>query len=240
MVWTEKMRVSAHDIDLNGNVRPSLILRYMQEAANQQLHNLGPSNEDLRAGGKAFILCRVGVHNPVPLHAYDEITVETWACPSKLTSFTRCARIYRRDELVAEMMTVWALVDLSDRRLCRVEELKLNFDTEEPLELPFAIRLRLPKELELSAVSKRHIGYGDCDLNCHMNNTNYPDMLASCIDGIENKRVESFVISYIHEAPYDKDVSILMGSDGNDYFFSTQNEDGSVGVEARFTVSDIK
>jgi hypothetical protein len=31
-----------------------------------------------------------------------------------------------------------------------------------------------------------------------------------------------------------------MGSDGNDYFFSTQNEDGSVGVEARFTVSDIK
>jgi hypothetical protein len=70
-----------------------------------------------------------------------------------------------------------------------------------------------------------------------MNNTNYPDMLASCIDGIENKRVESFVISYIHEAPYDKDVSILMGSDGNDYYFSTQNEDGSVGVEARFTVS---
>ena len=56
MKWTEYIKVSPHDTDINTVVSASSLIRYMQDAANSQLHNLGPSNEDLRADGKAFIL----------------------------------------------------------------------------------------------------------------------------------------------------------------------------------------
>lgn len=232
------MRVSSHDIDINGNARPSLVLRYMQEAANQQLYNIGPSNEQLREEGKAYVLCRVGVSNPLPLRAYDEIEASSWACESRLTSFIRCGSITRGGETAAELYSVWALVDINDHHLNRVDETVVNYDKDEPVELPFNVRFHIPKDIELSFAEHRHIGYADVDLNRHMNNTNYPDMLVNCIRDMNGRRVESFVINYIHEAPYGEKISIYTAEKDGDRFFRTVNEDGTTGVEARFTLTD--
>ena len=51
MKWSEPIKVNSHDTDYNGVLRAGGVLKYMQEAANMQLHELGPSNDELMEKG---------------------------------------------------------------------------------------------------------------------------------------------------------------------------------------------
>ena len=55
MKWTETFRINSHDCDPAGCVRASLILRYMQETANLQLQNLGPTGDELAELASEFV-----------------------------------------------------------------------------------------------------------------------------------------------------------------------------------------
>ncbi len=63
MSWISHIVADIHDEDYNGICRPSAILRYLQIAANGQLHGEGPSNEEMRAMGKAFVLTSARMKN---------------------------------------------------------------------------------------------------------------------------------------------------------------------------------
>ena len=133
MKWSEKYIINTHDCDPMGNVRASLVLRYMQETANMQMKHLGPSNEQLRQEGKAFLLSRINMSLYHPLRAGDEIESATWGCESRGVSFNRCYQIRRGSEVIAEAASVWGLVGIEDHKLYRVDEVELGFGIDEPL-----------------------------------------------------------------------------------------------------------
>ena len=232
MKWTENFRVNSHDCDENGRVRPSLILRYMQEAANLQLRTLGPTREELVSEDRAFILSRINISIYGELHAYEDITVRSWACESHGATFNRCYDIRRGDELIAEAASVWGLIGISDRRIYRVDDISLGFDTDEPLELDAPKRLRIPKELNLALVGERTVVYSDIDANRHMNNTNYPDMLCCYIPDVQNKKVLSVSINFAAEAKQDEQLKIYMAETDGSYYFRTVRSDGATNTEA--------
>ena len=47
MKWTGDYRVNANDVDVNNIVSASNLLRYMQDAANSQMEDDGPSYDEL-------------------------------------------------------------------------------------------------------------------------------------------------------------------------------------------------
>jgi medium-chain acyl-[acyl-carrier-protein] hydrolase len=237
MIWSENISVSCHDTDINGIVRPSPILRYMQEAANLQLYNLGPSNEHLRENGMAFVLARVGMHIYSPLHSYDKICAQSWACESRLSSFYRCGKILRHDETIAELVSVWALINIKDRHLYRVSEIPMNFKTDEMLYSDISVHVRIPHEIELKQTGERSIGYSDVDINHHMNNTNYPDMLCDFIGDMSGRRVISVSINFLTEAALGETIKISMANNGDIYYFRTHKKSGAVGIEAILELS---
>jgi len=239
MKWSEKFCVSAHDVDFTDTARLSSVLRYMQEAANRQLHNIGPSNEELRSKyGRTFIVSRIGVAIYIPLHSYDEIVAQSWACESRLTSFVRCGRIFLGDEngpVAAELTSVWALVDINDHHLCRIEDAHGNYGTDEPISPPsLPSRLRLPKDLVFEEAGKRRIVYSDADINMHMNNTVYPDMLMDYSGGLTSGDVDAFSINYISEAAIGDEITVFSCKKDKELYFKTLKSDGNVGIEALF------
>lgn len=238
MKWTENFRINSHDCDAAGSVRASLILRYMQETANLQLKNLGPTNEELRDRRIAFILSRINISMYAPLRAYDEISVSSWGCESRGVSFNRCYQIRRDGELVAEAASVWGLVGIDDRKLYRVGEIELGFGTDEPLELDAPKRVHIPRELSLSLVGERPIVYSDIDANMHMNNTNYPDMLCDFIPDMDKKRVISLSISFAGEARLGETLKVYMTESDGQYYFRTLTSDGTTNVEAILMTED--
>ena len=68
---------------------------------------------------------------------------------------TRCYRILRGDEIVAEATSVWALVGVEDRKLRRVGEVPLHYCEDDPLELDLSARFRIPVDTQMNLIGER-------------------------------------------------------------------------------------
>ena len=96
MIYTEHYRVRWHDTDASREVHPSGVLLFMQETANRQFEAAGRPLDVIRdEEGVGFILSRIAIEMAEPIHAYEDICVETYTCPAKGYSFPRGFAIKR-------------------------------------------------------------------------------------------------------------------------------------------------
>ncbi len=233
MKYTHQFQVKWHDTDANREVRPSQILMYMQETANLQLQASGISPDELRdKHGLGFLLSRISVRIYEPLFAYDKIDVQTWICDSRGFSFHRCFAIEKEGRVVAEAFSVWALVDIRDRHLVKVDDFHYDFPADEILSLDLPRRIHFPPAMPLETVGERTIRYCDIDYNGHMNNTRYPDMLCDFLPDVFAKRVIGFTLSYLHEAAFGHTLRVCRAETEDGYLFRTEDENGTVCLEA--------
>lgn len=241
MAHSVNYEILTHDTGHNGEVHPSAICRYLQETADSQMRADGPTYRELIDAGYSFVLSRINVQLYASLHAYDQITVQTWAYdPPRGASFERYYRLYRGNELIAEAGTVWALLNLNTMELCRIGTVELNYGTGEPL--PINMRFRLPS-LEFEDAGTRTVRYSDVDVNNHMNNTRYPDMLCDFVPDIDTLRVTGIQLHYVAEAPLGETLTVkraMTEEDGHPvYWFETLRSDGKCNIRARIDAETL-
>lgn len=239
MKWKVDYTINNHDTDFNNIVSASGIMRYMQDAANFQMEGQKPSYDELFSSGKAFVLTRFKMSCYSPLHSHDKIEASTWACESKGYSFDRCFSITRDDLTVAEAASVWALVDRNTGKLVRVSDFENSYSTDEPVELDMAPRFRLPQDISLALVGERTVEYQDVDINRHMNNTHYPDILCGYIPEMNGKRVIGMEVSFVSEAPLGETLKVYMAESDGIYYFRTVRENGKTNIEAEIMIDEI-
>ncbi len=235
MRYTVEYEILSHDTGHNGEVHPSAVCRYFQEAADGQMRADGPTYRDLIAQGYSFVLSRMNVHLYKPLRAYDKVTVQTWAYdPPRGVSFERYYQMYCGDELVAEAGSVWALLDMHSGELCRVGTVDLHYGSDEPL--PLSTRFRLPT-LDFEEAGTRVVRYSDVDVNNHMNNTRYADMLCDFLPEIDRLRITGVQLHYVAEAPLGEMLTVrraITEEDGHPVaWFETLRENSKCNVRAR-------
>ena len=239
MKWTQEYKLGAAETDINSIASPSVILRYMQDSSNSQMSALKPSYEELIERGLSFILSKITVSLYGTLKAHESFTGETWACPSKGVTFNRCYRIMKDGNIIAEAASVWALIDVNERKLRRVSDVDFNYGEDAPLELDAPTRFRIPSEVELTLAGERLVEYADCDLNGHMNNTRYPDIFCSYITSMKNVRPAKMSINFVSEAPLGDSIKIYTGFYDDAYYVRTVREDGKVNAEAEIILEEI-
>jgi len=241
MKHTEHYKIKWHDTDASRTLQPSRLLAYMQETANLHLLSTGKSLDALRdENGLAFLLSRMSVRVYVPLSAYEEIDVETWICESRGLGFQRCFRILRGDTVAAEAFSIWALLDLNEKKLLPATAFPYQIEPDPSLDASFLARVRFPAAAQMEQAGERKIVYSDIDYNGHMNNTHYPNMLCDFTPGIERKKVKGFTLSFLHEAAYGHTLKILRAPREDGYFFRTVDEAGTVCLEATLTLADTE
>ena len=240
MKMTYRFRVDTHDTDLNGIGTVSAVMRYMQETANLQHVVYGPTMDELRASGKAFILSRAALDLPFPLYPQDELTVTSWLCEAKGFGYFRNTEIRRGEQQVAAMNAFWGAMDIASRHPLRVEEIPLGFTPEsEELSVSAPLRFRAPRDLTYTPLGDYRVVYGDCDQNIHMNNTNYPRIFCNFLPPMIGKRVTQFSINYQHEARLGASFTVLGAEAEGAHLFRTVLEDGTVGSEARLLLTEL-
>lgn len=240
MKWSGEYRIIANDVDCNDVVSASNIFRYMQEAANSAMEEDGPSYNELFERGYAFILSRMRMSSYAPIHVHDKVEVQSWACESRGVQFPRCYRIIRDGMIVAEAVSVWALCGVQDKRLHRASEFDFSYRTDDMIELDVPARFKIPDDVTMKLVGERIVEYADIDMNGHMNNTRYPDLLCSYIGAdMRGQRVISLGISYVSEAPLGETLKIYSGISDGVYYVRTVRENGQVNVEAEIIIEAI-
>ena len=233
MKWEEKYNVKFHDTNSNEIVDPSHILKFMQETSMRHMKARKPSYEELFEERKAFILSNIRIEMYNPIYAYQDISAKTWACPSRGFSFMRSYSIEANGEIMAEAHSTWALVNTEDKKLYKVSDVDLgNYDMDEPVTLAHPLRIRIPNEVPLSLTSEFTVRYTDTDLNGHMNNTNYPNMLVNALPNPEKIMVKSLAISFLSDIKAGESVKIYMAKTDGKHYFRSVKEDGAVNIEA--------
>lgn len=236
MIYRYPFKVNTHSCDYNGIVRPSAVMTYLQEAANQQLKTYGPTYEEMKAAGQFFVLSRIGVNIVSPLHGYEELHAETWASPSRGFSFIRCHRILRGEQIICTATSIWALIRTDNHRPLLVSNYHPNFEMEPLHDAPMPDRIHLNRD-NLSSLGKYTVRYADTDQNEHMNNTAYADMLCGFLD-LHGRYVNHFSINYFQEAPLGTKLEIFgeTGKNG-EHLFRSVRENGETNVEASFSTA---
>lgn len=234
MKYTDTHKVISQYTDINGVLKTGALLRYMQEAAANAMIADGPSYDDLADRGLVFVISKISISVYSDIHANDVITVETWATESTRASFNRAYRVLRDGIVVAEAVSVWALIDTSKRRLVRVGDIELGYREDEPLDLDIPTKLHLPADMKL--VGERRVCYSDIDRNKHMNNTAYADMICDYIFRTNISKVSKMTISYVSEAPFGEELKVYLSAEDDVYYMRTVREDGKVNIEAEVIV----
>ena len=235
MKRTASYIISTHDTDPYGNVRISPLIRYLQDTANLQCMSEGPSNEELRKRGYAFVVSRMALKIYRPLKCYDKIEVSSWPCESKGVYYLRCYSIRLGDETVAEASSVWALLNIREHRVCKVGEvtdgyLGGGFDPPNGVEIP--MRLAAPAGSVSAKKGVYTVSYRDADINFHMNNSVYADIMCGFLP-VEGRSVSSFSIGFYNEAPLNSDLDVYTADCGEGRFFvRTVRNDGKINAEA--------
>lgn len=241
MKWSGDYKVNANDVDFNNIVSASNLLKYMQDAANCSMEADGLSYDELFDKGYAFILSRIRLSSYAPLYSHDKIEAQSWACESRGVQFNRCYRILRDGVIVAEAVSVWALCGVHDRKLHRVNEFDLPYRIDDMLELDMPARFKIPEDVNMRLVGERIVEYADIDMNGHMNNTRYPDVLCGHLDGgMKGQRIISMGISFSGEAPLGETLKIYAGQSDGIHYVRTVKHDGSINVEAEIILEDIQ
>lgn len=207
--YAEHFTLMSHDIDINGNVRPSIISRLMGETANHHMRDRRPTYYELFDEGKSFIATRMAFELRAQLKRYDEVEVRTWYCPGKAATWVRCFTIERGGETVARAYSEWAVADRLRGGLCRVSEIDMsNYESDEPLRMKVPVRFRFPADAAFEKCGEKTVVYSEVDMNLHMNNTYYQDMIWNCVPGVEHRKVTSFSLRFMAEAPLGHDIEI--------------------------------
>lgn len=233
MKFTQDYTVRWHDTNANREATPSAILTFMQETTNGHIKTMYPSIDYVRDElNQAFILSKIYMRYYEPAFADDELTIETWTgTESRGFSFYRSFAVKKGERVIADALTVWALLDTNDHKLLPITAFENDFVDEPSIDISMPRRLRFP-DREPDLIAKRRIVYSDIDYNRHMNNTHYPNMLVDFLPSPEHMRVKEMMLSFIQGAVYGDELSIQRYTEGDDVYFKAVGSDGKTRLES--------
>ena len=170
------------------------------------------------------------------LHQYEAVDSYTWPAAGRGATHYRCSCIQRGGEVVARGFGHWALVDTQHpppaargRGAHALQRRPAGGAAGRPL--PDARR-------PLSEVGRHVVLYHEIDVNRHLNNTRYMDLLVDFLPERESHWVTGFSLHFLSEAPLGEELTVFCSDaqpeegGGLRRFFRTVRRDGRVNLEA--------
>lgn len=168
-----------------------------------------PTYYEMIGAGQSMVVTRMSVQLLQPIRLYDHIEVRTWKCPSKFATFRRGYQIETSLGTAVRAYSEWAVNDFVHGGLVRTEDIDFSrYEEDEIPELDIPKKFHFKKGEEFQTVDSRPVYYSMTDMNGHMNNANYADLLWDYVPSPERKAATSINIRYMHDAKLGKDIQI--------------------------------
>lgn len=182
-------------------MKPSYLLRWMQEYASEHASEMGLGWQELMQEDMVYLLSRMTVKISRMPKAKEDIEIKTWEREASKVLYNREFSIRSREgKALVEATTQWMLVNPKTRRIIRPD--KAGFATpkqEFTAQVEDRGRIRLPETMEW--VGRKVIRYSDIDRNGHVNNAVYADILCDfCGMDLSLQPVTEIYLSFVHEA----------------------------------------
>ncbi len=216
--YSKRIRIPYPECDIHNQWKLSYIMRAIQQAASDQLDDLGITFRKLYAEGYVFLLSKEYIELHKGISAGDEVIISTWPIPPKGAQFRRNITIESLDGVqLMSAYTAWLLVNPKSHKILRPLSFPytLNYaplNESDPMEEqitslkpPFVENCREGVSLKVS--------YSNSDCNGHLNNAVYGDLVLDCIpfEIWEEYQPSAFLIHFIKEAKIGSEVFTTVG-----------------------------
>ena len=230
--YVRRTTVPGYGCDLKNQLKLSYLLKEVQQISTEQLDRLGITYRRLFEENKVFVLARLGLEIFRMPGDGEEMILRTSPQGTRGAQFLREILIETAaGERLANVQTSWLLVDPADRRIHRPNQFGYTLPTipeELRMQEDYSARRIQPKGEEIGHLVKE-VRYSDMDVNRHLNNTVYADLVTDVLplELMGSRTIRQFVINYQKEARQGEqiDVHCLDGGDGWYYIVGRKAED---------------
>lgn len=237
LVYEEKFPVLQPECDLNGRFTLGGILRATQQAGTDQCEKLGVGGAYMLHFGAAWILAKVSVEVYGELRDGDRLRIVTEPFAPVHAVYQRVTSFYGESgALLAQTDARWIMADIRTRHILRrpPEGMVLPFQAESDKEHSLTIF----RASELTPGGEATASYSQCDINRHMNNTRYADLLCDALPLTEweaGNYAQKAVINFRSELPLGGTMQLARGeveADGRKGWYVTGTAGGTRCFEA--------
>lgn len=236
MIYQGKERISFYDLDANGDIKLTALLKYIGEAAFYNAEDLGIGLEKTLKTNLAFIIQRVGVRIFKIPEIKQEIVVRTWPGEITRSAFKRYGEICSEDgDKLIEWESLWVLIDIDERKIKRPSSFSTQLPCHGKLNVDVvADKIIPPEEKERHAGYSHTVQFSELDVNWHMNNAIYSDLIANVLSlNTSSPKINTWKevkFNYIHEAKFGDEI-VVNAYQSDDRLYIT----GSLEEKAIFT-----
>jgi len=237
--FSDTFRVNAYECDAENRMTPGAILRRAQQIAADHSASVGETPEVHEKTHSAFLLAKMAMELRAPIRAGMRIAIETIASAQQKSVFYRCTTLTdtATGEVLCAIDSRWVLVNTQTRHILRrpPEGFPVPYGEPPAFELPLDM-----VRAEGVPVAEETAAYTRCDVNHHLNNTFYADIILdhTPLERLACAAPARLVILYHHEIPMGTSFTLSRAGTGEDtwYFRGQENAEGKTCFEASLTL----
>lgn len=234
-VYEKTIRVDSSDGDRYDRLRPSALLRYFQDVGTEHTLLVGMDRDYLVSEYHGcWLLTRVWFRLERPIFSGEDIRVETWHRGVSGIQVYRDFRICCGNAVVGQAASAWVVADVENRKMLRPQSIPAIAEAPVPegVENHLLKLIRAPEEKHFSY--EKTIRYADLDVNGHMNNTKYADVLLDVFSPqeLEDRYIAEMQLNYSQECRFGETIAIYRHTDGEHCYVDGCGEDEKRRFEA--------
>ena len=207
-VWSYTTKLRTKDVNLHRRLRTSRLLEMLQEASIAHTEELGWGREKTLDRGYLWmvVMQRLEIAR---MPEYDEVVrVSSWPGETMQVLYPRHYVLEdARGEAIVRASAFWTLVDTRTRQMASPQDHGVVIGgvvTGDEIELPKLVRTE-----ECEKTDSLTVPFSLCDLNGHMNNTRYLDVVEDRLAGAaEGWEVSGLSIEYASELRFGDELSV--------------------------------
>jgi acyl-ACP thioesterase len=181
MVYKKDSQINFYDLDGRGDMKLTALLKHINLAAGRNAEEIGVSMETTFSMGLAFVLQRFALR-VIKWPAYrQKVTVRSWAAEITKGTFRRNGDMWDAEgNKIAEWTGLWVLIDINERKVRRPKALPVTLPAYGLMGVDLeAQKPDVPEDAKLIASYLHVVRFSELDLNNHMNNAVYADLIAN-------------------------------------------------------------
>ena len=209
--YTETMTVMNADADFRSLLKPSALLRYVEQVSADHARTFGMTDQFFKDHGVAFLVGKQALKfDRVPQRA-EKLTLLTRVEASRRGSVKRITTVTDAEgKQVAMVDCRWIVVSLAENRILREPGWTVDGFWNETVEGELPLQLHKCRE-GLTSAGEWTVRYSQCDLNGHLNNAFYLDLVCDALplDVVRKGPVTFASINYHREVPLGETVEVF-------------------------------
>jgi len=213
MIYKQEEKIGFYDIDANGNIKLTALLKYINEAAWTNAEDLGASMETTIHSGVTFIIQRFGLRIFKTPKLNQKVTVQTWPAAMTRIAFKRNGSMLDEDgNKLMEWESLWVLLDINERKIRRPNAFPIEFPLYGQMGVTVESDKIAPFEEKEQLASYNHIvQFSELDLNMHMSNAIYADLIANVLSLKPTPNIQGWkdvYFNYVNEAKLNDEITV--------------------------------